>query len=120
MLPAHRTTLPGQPATASQYDTRTPIQNWRTAARCVGIDPRLFDPLDADDPARQHGDRLRRARGVCDQCPVATRCLVDALKHRDVGVRGGLLLSRPGDTTARIIAHRIADTNSQTQPEAAA
>ena len=120
MLPTYRTTLPGQRATASLLDTRAPEPSWRSDARCANTDPRLFDPLESHEPVDHRNQRLHRAREVCARCPVATRCLIEALKHRDVGVRGGLLLSRPGGTTARITARRIADPAPETPPRVAA
>lgn len=118
MLPADRTTLPNQPATGSPNDTRASVLNWRSTARCSQTYPRLFDPFEANESPRHRAQRLQRARQVCEQCPVATRCLIEALKHRDVGVRGGLLLTRRSDTTARVTAYQISDT--KTDPQVAA
>lgn len=65
--------------------TPTPADGWRAAAPCLGTDPALF----TDGP-------FDEALAICDACPVAADCLIDALlveRHLNsneiFGVRGG-------------------------------
>lgn len=79
---------------------------WRSAAACTVEEPSMFDGL-AAAPASL--TQLRRAVGICATCPVATRCLVEAIKAGDVGLRGGVLLIRPNQSVDRLAPRRIAE-----------
>jgi hypothetical protein len=104
MLPAHSTTLPRQRSARPATDTPPSASldlsregtalRWRARATCVGHDPRLFDPPAALEGAGAARRRLRAGAEVCRGCPVADACLVDAIEHGDIGLRGGLLLTR--------------------------
>lgn len=51
----------------------------------------MFDPPGLEVGARR---RVEGALQVCAACPVASRCLFEAIGSRDSGVRGGQLLRR--------------------------
>ncbi len=55
--------------------------NWRTRAKCLGMDPALFYP--------EFGDQADEPKKVCIGCPVQEECLGAALPS-DLGVWGGL------------------------------
>jgi len=58
---------------------------WRTRAECLGMN---HNPFFADLEERS----LRKALAICEQCPVRTPCLEDALSYgsqSQYGVRGG-------------------------------
>lgn len=60
---------------------------WLDAAACRGMDPDLFHPH-RDSPRRD----IDQALAVCQNCPVTTECLTDALRwggNADQGIRGG-------------------------------
>ena len=79
---------------------------WRGAASCSTADPGLFD---VPATANSSSTRLRRAVALCGACPVATRCLVEAIKAGDVGLRGGVLLLRPNESSARLGHRRVTE-----------
>jgi hypothetical protein len=92
--------------------TRPPVAqqeplSWRALAACQGSDPGLFDPPDASLRSNHARGRLGRAAAVCASCPVATRCLVEALKDHDVGVRGGVLLVRRNPSSVQLTCRTI-------------
>jgi WhiB family redox-sensing transcriptional regulator len=64
--------------------------SWQLSARCRGQDPGLFfHPENERGHARTR--RLRRAKAICAQCPVAALCRDHALKFQEpFGVWGGL------------------------------
>ena len=63
---------------------------WRDQAACSLANAHLFDAVDAE---RYHvRERIADAVAICGGCPVAQRCLLDAIANRDSGVRGGKLL----------------------------
>src|SRR6266508_4576597 len=68
---------------ALRADHRMPAVFWQDRARCRQYDPELFfDP---------RGRAERKAKAVCDRCPVRTECLALALESRaEFGVWGGL------------------------------
>lgn len=51
----------------------------------------MFDPPGKEDDARR---RVDTALILCGNCPVAARCLIEAIASQDSGVRGGQLLRR--------------------------
>lgn len=65
--------------------------DWRNQAECregQGIDPELFFPVGTSGPALL---QIAEAKAVCRRCPVATECLVFALRTgQDAGVWGGM------------------------------
>lgn len=73
---------------AGLVDLRFRGQGWRLDAACSGSDPELFFPDPSD------GQAQAAALRVCDGCPVAVDCLVDALavetpRQIRYGIRGG-------------------------------
>lgn len=96
---------PGQ----MQHPPGTPLEHtatWQNEAACTVEDPALFD---LPKPGTSNVTRLHRAAAICGTCPVATRCLVEAIKAGDVGLRGGVLLMHPNQSSARLTHRRIAD-----------
>ncbi|MFF8910552.1 WhiB family transcriptional regulator [Streptomyces olivaceoviridis] len=64
---------------------------WEGQAACRGLDPALFYP------AKEQAEQVKRARAVCEECPVRKACLAAALADENglgpsgrEGVRGGL------------------------------
>lgn len=102
-------TGPGQLQHAAGTQTEHSA-TWRSAASCSTADPRLFDiPASAGTSSI----RLRRAVALCSTCPVATRCLVEAIKAGDVGLRGGVLLVRPNESSARLAHRRLTEIETR-------
>jgi WhiB family redox-sensing transcriptional regulator len=64
--------------------------SWQLSARCRGEDPATFFHAENErGHARQR--RLRRAKAICAQCPVAALCRDHALRFQEpFGVWGGL------------------------------
>jgi WhiB family redox-sensing transcriptional regulator len=78
------TSLEASPASASQLLTR---QDWRNWAKCLDTDPEFFFPV----AVQMRAPAWREAKAFCVGCPVASECLIDALKTDALhGVRGGL------------------------------
>jgi WhiB family transcriptional regulator, redox-sensing transcriptional regulator len=61
--------------------------DWHESAACSRVDPDIFFP-----PQGKGIEYLRRARVVCDECPVQTQCLEESLSspHEEHGIRAGL------------------------------
>ena len=58
-------------------------ESWRSRARCRGVDPLVFHPVNEDDSAE--------AKAICALCPVREACLEYAIAAREKdGVWGGL------------------------------
>jgi WhiB family redox-sensing transcriptional regulator len=55
-------------------------QNWRLAAACRGLDPKLFFP--------ERGEDASTAKAVCARCPVRAECLADGFAEKS-GIWGG-------------------------------
>ena len=56
---------------------------WRSRARCRGVDPVIFHPVNEDD--------ADEAKAICALCPVQEACLEYAIAAREKdGVWGGL------------------------------
>ncbi len=56
---------------------------WRSRARCRGVDPVVFHPVNEDDSDE--------AKSICALCPVQEACLEYAIAAREKdGVWGGL------------------------------
>lgn len=63
--------------------TLTVPETWRDLARCRGIDPLVFHPVNEDD--------ADEAKAICELCPVQDACLEYAIAAREKdGVWGGL------------------------------
>lgn len=63
--------------------TLSPLETWRDLARCRGVDPLVFHPVNEDD--------ADEAKAICALCPVQEACLEYALDAREKdGVWGGL------------------------------
>lgn len=64
----------------------SPVQSsatWRAHARCKGVDPVIFHPVNEDD--------ADEAKAICELCPVREPCLEYAVTAREKdGVWGGL------------------------------
>lgn len=61
---------------------------WAEQAACIGLDPELFFPVGTSEQALE---QTRRAKAVCDACPVRDACLRWSLDTcQDAGVWGGL------------------------------
>lgn len=72
--------------TETQACNGTPVgePEWRARAACVNVDPELFT-----GPFGQNG--VRRAKGICNGCPVRIECLEFALGSAGAfGIWGGL------------------------------
>jgi WhiB family redox-sensing transcriptional regulator len=64
------------------------MADWRHRAACRKEDPEMFFPVGQSGPALV---QVNKAKAVCRRCPVATECLIWALKSgQDAGVWGGL------------------------------
>jgi WhiB family transcriptional regulator, redox-sensing transcriptional regulator len=62
--------------------------DWWELAACQAADPDLFFPISGQGRAKND---MARARAVCQQCQVRTKCLDYALATRQVdGIWGGL------------------------------
>ena len=63
--------------------TLTTPETWRDLARCRGVDPLIFHPVNDDDAGE--------AKAICELCPVREACLEYAIAAREKdGVWGGL------------------------------
>lgn len=57
--------------------------SWQSDAMCAQADPEAFFP--------EKGGSTKEAKRVCQDCPVRTKCLAEALKNDErFGVWGGL------------------------------
>lgn len=57
--------------------------SWQSAAMCAQADPEAFFP--------EQGGSTKEAKRVCQDCPVRTECLAEALENDErFGVWGGL------------------------------
>lgn len=64
--------------------TKEVAADWRVQAACVGFQSLFFANGDLDDKA------TRRAKEICDVCPVSTECLEFALEtNQRAGIWGG-------------------------------
>jgi WhiB family redox-sensing transcriptional regulator len=58
---------------------------WRDEAACVTESPEIFFPHPTDGDSR-----VKRAKKVCDRCPVKDDCLAEAIANPNLqGVWGG-------------------------------
>jgi WhiB family redox-sensing transcriptional regulator len=70
--------------------TTDQITDWREAPRCRTADPDLFFHPEGER-AQARRARLRRAKQVCNQCPVIEQCAAFALDGREgFGIWGGM------------------------------
>jgi WhiB family redox-sensing transcriptional regulator len=65
-----------------------PQGDWPEHARCKGVDPATFFPVDKGRPPTTY-DPYAAARVLCDACPVRDECLEYALEHEQLGMWGG-------------------------------
>jgi WhiB family transcriptional regulator, redox-sensing transcriptional regulator len=85
------------------------LAEWWSLAACQSVDPDLFFPMSATNPARAE---LAAAKSVCGRCPVRTECLQYALAAGQVhGIWGGMSeeerrLLRQRNAKARVRAGR--------------
>ena len=78
-------------------------EDWRWRAACAGEDPDMWQL----SSSRGRGGLTaanRKAKAICDTCPVARRCYVFALDTASIGIFGGVaftakLLQRLGRPT---------------------
>lgn len=71
-------------ATLTRADAPTDA-NWRLHGLCLDVDPDLMHPHDRDRYGQQ------KAKDVCDGCPVAAKCLGNAIETNDWnGIRAGM------------------------------
>ncbi|GIU96239.1 MAG: hypothetical protein KatS3mg013_0042 [Actinomycetota bacterium] len=64
------------------------LSAWMASAACAGEDPELFFPTGSGARVRH---QVRRAKLVCERCPVRPACLEWSLvTFQDAGVWGGL------------------------------
>ncbi|MBE4735758.1 WhiB family transcriptional regulator [Streptomyces caniscabiei] len=75
--------------TASAHGlTAARATSWRDRGACNGQDPDLFAP---DGTLGRWADVIKKAKAICNRCPVRTTCLEWALDNReDFGIFGGL------------------------------
>lgn len=64
--------------------------DWFDHAACVGLDPAIFFNMGGDGRHHKTSDSSaeKRAKRICEQCPVRLECLAYGL-HEDHGVWGG-------------------------------
>ncbi len=71
------------------HDLPLPDPEWPTHAACHGADFEVF--VVHSDLGRASGNRNLRARRMCAGCPVATDCLLAAVREDDRrSIRGGM------------------------------
>jgi WhiB family transcriptional regulator, redox-sensing transcriptional regulator len=76
-------TFPLRARTAEAWD-------WQLSARCRGEDPSIFFHPDGER-GHKRKRRQRRAKDLCNECPVAIQCRQHALTfHERFGTWGGL------------------------------
>lgn len=57
--------------------------NWHISASCASADPEAFFPADSEG--------IRKAKKVCNECPVSLWCRKSALdKDEEYGIWGGM------------------------------
>jgi hypothetical protein len=70
--------------------------DWRDHALCRQHPAHWFDHLldDAREDAQDRTARHDQAIAICAQCPLHIReaCLTDGIRHKEDGIRGGVLL----------------------------
>jgi WhiB family transcriptional regulator, redox-sensing transcriptional regulator len=88
-------------------------RDWRTRARCTGVDPEIFYPLDLTPTT----PAARLAKRVCAGCPVQAECLLDAMAGEDPARRWGVI---GGTTPEERDALFLAQRPNLARPEAVA
>lgn len=61
-------------------------------AICAGVGELFFNKIDyIGNPKKEQGrwQRIKRAKAVCDECPVKSPCLSWALRNKPDGIWGG-------------------------------
>ncbi|WP_370876330.1 WhiB family transcriptional regulator [Corynebacterium striatum] len=73
------------------------MHEWRRQAKCLGMDPHLFDIQPTKRVAEVYGDSATGAdiaRSLCEGCPVIRECAVEAMRPLAWGtVRAGVWIS---------------------------
>ena len=71
--------------------------DWRQQAKCLGMEPRLFETQSAKKLAAVYGDSTTGAdiaKSLCEGCPVIRECAVEALHPLAWGtVRAGVWIN---------------------------
>ncbi len=101
------------------------LAEWWSLAACQSVNPDLFFPMSATNPARAE---MSAAKAVCARCPVQTECLQYALAAGQVqGIWGGmseeerrLLRQRRAKARARAGRQRTAYLHGRSAAPAAA
>jgi WhiB family redox-sensing transcriptional regulator len=65
------------------YNLSMAVYAWLESANCTSTDPEIF--------FSEESNTVKSARKICEECPVKTECLNDAIEKDDqFGIRGGL------------------------------
>lgn len=77
---------------------------WRVSAQCLGTDPSLFYPVEADPLSEQ----AKAAKAICAVCPVQEPCLEWAIaaNERD-GIWGGMTEDERRGHRRRLLRQRF-------------
>lgn len=85
--------------------------DWRQQAKCLGMDPHLFETQTDKRLADIYGDSTTGneiARSLCEGCPVIRECAVEAMKPIAWGtVRAGVWISDYKGTTAAKLREQL-------------
>ena len=94
--------LPVEPASPPTEETTTGDRDWREDAACRGIESSVFFSPDGER-GQDRARREERARRICEDCPVLSRCRDHALATGGpYGIWGGMT-----ETDRRRHAHRL-------------
>lgn len=78
------------PPVEVEITPRRPLpSSWKEQAACHGMDLTLFFGDEGAARPAMRRSVLRRAKEVCDECPVVRECLANALENDERGVWGG-------------------------------
>jgi hypothetical protein len=88
--------------------------SWQPSGACYGLYYEIgvdlwFPPDNPGGPKEGCGvtgekERIRRAKTICEGCPVATQCLEFAIEHDCSGIWGGLDTAERHEYEARGLA----------------
>lgn len=71
---------------------------WQVQAACRGLNPAVFFPTSDESTMASRAAQIKRAKAVCERCPVVAECLAYALQTREpYGVWGGRSESERAD-----------------------
>ncbi len=66
-------------------------EEWHSRAACRGLREALFFPPPVAERKDQRRQRERKAKAICEECPVKDLCLAYALRIEETyGIWGGL------------------------------